>query len=112
MSAALNERASAIRHYLNNRGFGPANAVFAYSLLAASFEQLTLKQGDGLTTPGEDDTLRETTHKLQVLTKKLFDREDVTYKREDVTYKTGFLPTDPQRIFSDSWVDCARVWFK
>ena len=42
---------------------------------------------------------------LRAFSKRLFDREEVTLK-------AGFLPKDPQRIICDSWIECARVWFR
>jgi hypothetical protein len=56
------------------------------------------------TTPAEDATFREVTEMLEVLTKRLGLGEcHISWR--------GFLPGDPQRILSASWLECARPWF-
>jgi hypothetical protein len=102
MNEALAERASAIRHYLRDHADQPT--AKRYSFLAARWEQVKLAQLDGKTTPSDDATFRELTSMLEVVTKRLFGREALTYRN-------GFLPHDPQRIVSDSWIECARLWF-
>ena len=102
MSSAIAERASAIRHYLRNHPDQPL--VRRYSFLAARFEELKLAQIDGKTTPADDTVFHEVTEMLKVLTKRLG-------LGDSVTGWPGFLPNDPQRIISDSWLECARLWF-
>jgi hypothetical protein len=55
--------------------------------------------------PADDVRFREVTEMRQVLTKKLG-------LGNSVTGWHGFLPDDPQRIISGSWVECAREWFR
>jgi hypothetical protein len=100
------ERASAIRHYLRNHADQPL--ARKYSFLAARFEEMKLAQIDGKTTPAEDAAFREVTEMLQVLTKRL----DLAVAGDGITSWNGFLPGDPQRIISDSWLECARLWFQ
>jgi hypothetical protein len=78
--------------------------VRRYSFLAARFEELRLAQHDGRTTPDDDVRFREVSEMLRLLTVRLG-------PGEAVTGFNGFLPKDPQRIISDSWLECARVWF-
>ena len=102
MSNAIAERASAIRHYLSDH---PDRAtVRRYSFVAARFEELKLAQIDGRTRPDDDARFRELGEMLQALTKKLG-------LGDSVTGWNDFLPKDPQRIISDSWVESARLWF-
>lgn len=93
------ERASAIRHYL--REYADQTTVKRFSVIAARWEQLRLAQVEGKTTPGDDATLRELTSLLHV----------ATHKLSLCTARNGFLPGDPQAIISNSWLDCARLWF-
>ena len=101
MYDAVSERAAAIRYHLHNHD--DQTTVKRYSFVAARFEQLKLAQLDGKTTPADDAMLRELTDMLRVLTKRLFNVEAITYGN-------GFLLDDPQRIISDSWAECARLW--
>lgn len=75
-----------------------------YSFVAARFEEMKLAQHDGRTTPDDDARFREVSEMLVVLTKKLG-------LGESVTGWNDFLPGDPQRIISDSWLQSARLWF-
>jgi hypothetical protein len=102
MSSAISERASAIRQYLRHHVDQPL--VRKYSFVAARFEEMKLAQIDGNTTPAEDAAFREVAEMLSVLTKRLG-------LGESITGWNGFLPGDPQRIISDSWLECARLWF-
>jgi hypothetical protein len=103
MSDAVAERASAIRHYLRDHPNRPL--VRKYSFLAARHEQMGLAQHDGKTASGDDARFRELTEMLLVLTKML-------HLGDNVTGWKAFLPGDPQRIISDSWVESARLWFE
>lgn len=99
---AIAERASAIRDYLRDH---PDRAlVRRYSFVAARFEEMKLAQHDGRTTPDDDARFQEVTGMLRVLGKRLGLGDSVTGWRE-------FLPGDPQRIISDSWLRSARLWF-
>lgn len=103
VSNAIAERASAIRGYLADH---PDRAIVRrYSFLAARFEELKLAQHDGRTTPDDDARFQEVTEMLQVLGKRLGLGDSVTGWRE-------FLPGDPQRIISNSWLESARLWFQ
>ena len=102
MSSAISERANAIRGYLRHHADQPL--VRKYSFVAARFEEMKLAQIDGKTTPAEDATFREVTEMLSLLTRRLGLGDSITGWRE-------FLPGDPQRILSDSWFECARLWF-
>lgn len=103
MSSVISERASAIRHGL--RDHDDRSLVRKYSFVAARFEEMKLAQIDGKTTPGDDATFWEVTEMLTVLTKRLG-------LGDSVTGWNGFLPLDGQRILSDSWIECARLWFE
>jgi hypothetical protein len=103
MSDAIAERASAIRHYLHDHANQPL--VRKYSFLAARYEQMRLAMHDGKTTPANDVRFRELSDMLKVITKKLGLGDSVTGRKE-------FLPNDPQRIISDSWLESARLWFE
>ncbi len=72
---------------------------------AARFEEMKRAQQDGRTTPDEDARFREVTEMLQVLTKRLGLGDTITGWNE-------FLPGDPQRLMSDSWLSSARRWFQ
>ncbi|GBE65994.1 hypothetical protein MFM001_24560 [Mycobacterium sp. MFM001] len=76
--------------------------VRKYSFVAARFEQMRLAQHDRTTTPDDDARFREVTEMLSALAKKLGLGDSVN----------GFLPGDPQRIFNDSSLECARLWFQ
>lgn len=102
MSNAIAERAAAIRDWL--RDHPDRAAVRRYSFVAARFEEMKLAQIDGRTTPDEDARFREVEQMLRVLTDKLGLGDDITGWKD-------FLPGDPQRIISDSWVESARMWF-
>ena len=102
MSNAIAERAAAIRDWLRDH---PDRAfVRRYAFVAARFEEMKLAQIDGRTTPDEDARFREVEQMLRVLTDKLGLGDDITGWKD-------FLPGDPQRIISDSWVESARMWF-
>jgi len=102
MSNAISERAAAIRDYL--RDHPDRGSVRRYSFLAARFEELKLAQIDGRTTPDDDARFREVGNMLKALTERLGLGDDITGWKD-------FLPKDPQRLISDSWPDCARLWF-
>jgi hypothetical protein len=102
MSNAISERANAIRHHLRHHADQPL--VRKYSFVAARWEEMKLAQIDGKTTPADDATFHEVTEMLTVLTKRLGLGDSITGWRD-------VLPGDPQRIISDSWVECARLWF-
>jgi hypothetical protein len=102
VSEAIAERAAAIRHYLSDHP--DRTLVRKYSFLAARFEEMKLAQHDGNTTPDDDARFREVTEMLRAVTKRLGLGDDVTGWRD-------FLPKDPQRLISDSWLKCARLWF-
>lgn len=102
MSENIAQRANAIRHYLRDHPDRPL--VQKYSFLAARFEEMRLAQHDGRPTPDADARFREVSEMLRVLTKKLG-------LGESVTGRNDFLPKDPHRIPSDSWLACARLWF-
>jgi hypothetical protein len=103
MTNRIAERASAIRHYLRNEA--DQSLARKYSFVAARFEEMRLAQLKGDTTPAEDVAFREVTEMLRALTHKLGLGDEVTAWKE-------FLPKDPQRLISDSWLDCARQWFR
>ena len=100
VSNRIAERAAAIRDYL---GHPDRALVRKYSFVAARFEEMKLAQHDGRTTPDDDARFREVTEMLRALRKGL--------GFGDVTGWNDFLPGDPQRIVSDSWLECARLWF-
>jgi hypothetical protein len=102
VSNQIAERAGAIRQYLRDEP--DQSLVRKYSFLAARFEEMKLAQIEGGTTPAEDVAFQEVSEMLLVLTKKLGLGESVTGWRE-------FLPGDPQRIVSKSWLESARLWF-
>jgi hypothetical protein len=102
VSNRISGRAAAIRDYLSDHP--DRGLVRKYSFVAARFEEMKLAQHDARTTPDDDARFREVEEMLLALTKKLGLGDSVTRWRE-------FLPGDPQRIVSDSWLDCARLWF-
>jgi hypothetical protein len=102
MSNRIAERASAIRHYLQD--LPDRSLVRKYSFVAARFEQMKLSQIEGDTTPAEDVAFREVAEMLRVLTGKLG-------LGDSITGWNDFLPRDPQRLIADSWIESARVWF-
>jgi hypothetical protein len=96
---ALGERAAAIRDYLRDH---PNRAlVRKYSFVAARYEQMKLQMHEPRATPDEDARFREVSAMLTVLGHRL-----------GLDHGEGFLPGDPQRLISNSWLDCARVWFR
>jgi hypothetical protein len=99
VSEAIASCAAAIRHYLSNHP--DQGLVRKYSFLAARWEELRLAQHDGKTTPADDDRLSEVGGMLDALTKKL----------DLGPGFNGYLPRDPQRLLSGTWLDCARLWF-
>jgi hypothetical protein len=101
VSNRIAERAAAIRDYLSDHS--DRGLARRYSFLAARFEEMKLAQHDGRTTPDDDARFREVTEMLRALGKGL--------GFGDVTGWNDFLPGDPQRIVSRSWVECARLWF-
>jgi hypothetical protein len=102
VSNAIAERASAIRHYLGDH---PDRAtVRRYSFAAARWEEMKVAQIDGRTIPDEDARFQELTQMLKLLTKKLA-------LGENIIRWNDYLPGDPQRIISDSWLESARVRF-
>jgi hypothetical protein len=103
VSDAIAERASAIRQHLRDHADQPL--VRKYSFVAARYEQMRLAMHDGRTTPADDVRFREVCEMLKVLTKKLGLGERIT------AWKGEWLPGDPQRITSDSWPECARLWY-
>lgn len=103
MSNRVAERTSAIRDYL--RDHPDRFLVRKYSFVAARFEEMKLAHLAGDMTPAGDVAFREVTEMLQALTVKLG-------LGKSVTGWNDFLPGDPQRIISDSWPECARVWFR
>jgi len=102
VSERIADRAAAIHQYLRDH----ADQALArkYSFAAARYEQLRLAQYDAKTTPGDDATLQDLTGLLRIVSKRLG-------LGHNVTGRNGFLPCDPQRLVSESWVDCARLWF-
>lgn len=102
MTSRIAERAAAIRSHLDDHP--DCSLVRKYSFVAARFEELKLAQLNGSTTPAQDVAFREVTAVLRVLTQKLGLGDTVTGWRD-------YLPRDPQRLMSDSWHDCARMWF-
>jgi hypothetical protein len=99
------ERASAIRHYLRNHA--DRSLARKYSFVAARYEEMKLAQIAGNSTPADDAAFREVTEMLSVLTKRL----DLAVAGDGITGWNGFLPGDPQRVISDSWLESARLWF-
>jgi hypothetical protein len=77
--------------------------VRKYSFVAARWEQLRVRMQDGRTTPDDDVRFRELGEMLRALGNAL--------GFSDVTASNGFLPGDPGRIFGDSWLENARLWF-
>lgn len=102
MSNRISERAAAIRDYLRDQP--DRGLVRKYSFVAARFEEMKLAQYDGRTTPDDDARFREVSEMLRALGKRLGLGDSVTGWRD-------FLPGDPQRIFSGSWLESARLWF-
>ena len=76
-----------------------------YSFVAARWEQLRLGMHDGRNTPDDDARFRELGEMLRTLGKALG-------FSGDVPASNGFLPNDPGRILSDSWLEDARLWFE
>jgi hypothetical protein len=68
----------------------------------------------GVSTPTDDVRLRELTHVLRTLTRRLDLPLVCTVPGGDVipgvTDSLGRLPRDASRFFSDSWRDIAATW--
>lgn len=97
--AALAELAACIRDFL--RDHPDRGLVRKYSFVAARLEQLRLGMHDGRNTPDDDARFRELGEMLRTLSKALGFSGDLP---------NGFLPKDPGRILSDSWLENARLW--
>ncbi len=111
----LDDRAASIREYLHrvpgpfiddrgNCGRAPVfdrKLVHAYSVAAARWEELRLRQIDRQTDPAEDARCRDLGRTVEGLAAQL----GLGPGYDD------FLPADPQRLLHGTWLDCARMWF-